>query len=45
MKYILSLLGVNNCIEHDLQLGQWIRVSSDLGETFNNPACGDSSFS
>ena len=45
MIYSLSLLEVKSCIEHDLQFGERILVSSDLGETFNNPSCGDSSLS
>ena len=45
MKYSLSLLGIKNCIEHDLQLNERVRVLSDLGETFNNPPCWDSSLS
>lgn len=42
MKHSLSLLEVKKCIEHDLEFSEQILVSNDLGETFNNPFCGDS---
>lgn len=41
MKNSLSLPEVKSCVEHDLQFGERVLVSSDLGETFNNPPCGD----
>jgi len=43
--YNLSLLGIKNCIAHDLQFGERILVPSDLGETFDNLPCWDGSLS
>ncbi len=45
MTYNVSLLGIKNCIEHDVRFGKRILVPSDLGETFDYLPCWDGSLS